>query len=195
MALIVNRHALHDSSVKVKNMYVKCVFLVVTMLSSLPLVKLALLTQSYSVEEPVIFDSQSQFFLYLKAAEPIYIPESLRSCNIASTYQLLALPEIQSVVDEYVRGMGYNFIELSRLIYKSALEKNRTLLTLQIGGMDGVSNDPMHEIFVSVDSSKQLNLSNWFPVVVEPVPTNFDQLKKNYAQIQEWGGLPGTAVY
>lgn len=80
-----------------------------------------------------------------------------------------------------MRGMNNNFVELSRLIYKSAIEKNRTLLTLQIGGMDGVSNDPMHEIF------KELNLSNWFPVVVEPVPTNFNQLKQNYADTKVWG--------
>lgn len=50
----------------------------------------------------------------------------------------------------------------------------------------------MHEIF------KELNLSNWFPVVVEPVPTNFNQLKQNYADTKVWGrggGLfAGTAL-
>ena len=77
----------------------------------------------------------------------MFIPEPLRLSNnmSSSNYQLLTLPEIHSVVDEYVRGMKHNFVELARLIYRFALEKNQTLLTLQIGGMDGISNDPMHK--------------------------------------------------
>ena len=169
--------------------------LVVAMLAAQQMVQLTLLTQTRQLQ-PVVFNPpQSRKLMYSKPTEPIFIPESLRSRDVASsTYQMLPLPEIHSVVDEFLRGMNKDFIELSRLLYKSALEKNRILLTLQIGGMDGVSNDPMHKIFVYQDSSKHFNLSSWFPVVVEPVPTNFDQLKKNYALIQARGGLPGTAI-
>ncbi len=163
---------------------------VVTMLAVLQL-----FTQTKHLQ-PVVFNPQSRKFIYSTPTTPIFIPEPLRLRDVASSaYQILPLPEIHSVVDGFLRGMNNNFIELSRLLYKSALEKNQILLTLQIGGMDGVSNDPMHKIFVSAySSSKKLNLSNWFPVVVEPVPTNFDNLEKNYALIQAQGGLPGTAI-
>ena len=164
------------------------------MLVVLQLAQPTLFTQTRQLQ-PVVFNPQSRKPMYLNPTEPIFIPESLRSREVASSaYQILPLPEIHSVVDGFLRGMNKDFIELSRLLYKSALEKNRILLTLQIGGMDGVSNDPMHKIFVYQDSSKHFNLSSWFPVVVEPVPTNFDQLKKNYALIQARGGLPGTAI-
>jgi hypothetical protein len=66
----------------------------------------------------------------------------------------MSLSEIHSFVDEYMLGMNHSFVELS-LICKSAIEKNLTLLTLQIGGMNGVSsNDPMHKIFKELDSFK-----------------------------------------
>lgn len=132
--------------------------------------------------------------LYSKPTEPMYIPEPLRSSNInatATNFSLMSLPEIYSVVQKYVAEMSNNFRDISRLIYESALEKNRILLTLQIGGMDGISNDPMYEIFVK---DEQLSLHNWFPIVVEPVTTNFGQLKLNYANFQEGRGLPGAAV-
>lgn len=69
--------------------------------------------------------------------------------------------------------------------------KNQTLLTLQIGGMDGISNNPMHNMFVR---DSPLNLHNWFSIVVEPVTTNFEQLTKNYAHLQATWGLPGMAI-
>lgn len=125
-----------------------------------------------------------------------YIPEALRSKGTSFNTTVMNSPfmplsDISFVVQEYIQGMRNGFKELSRLIYQSALENNQILLTLQIGGMDGISNDPMHQIFVLDDL---LRLHHWFPIVVEPVPTNFDQLTLNYADIQEKRGMPGTAI-
>jgi len=190
MTKALHRHGSTDA--RVKSFYL----LVLMSVASTLLVHMAFFqkhtqTNQLANDYPLIVNHRlQQTPLYLKPSEAIFIPEPLKLSN--PSFQLIALSEIHSVVDEYMRGMNNNFVELSRLIYKSAIEKNRTLLTLQIGGMDGVSNDPMHEIF------KELNLSNWFPVVVEPVPTNFNQLKQNYADTKVWGkggGLfAGTAL-
>ena len=127
-----------------------------------------------------------------------YIPEPLRSKgsgsiinSTAADFPFMPLADIYSIVQEYVKGMRNNFQELSRLIYQSALENNQILITLQIGGMDGISNDPMHAIFID---QEQLRLHNWFPIILEPVPTNFHKLSLNYADFQDKRGLPGTAI-
>ncbi len=130
------------------------------------------------------------------SSKMFYIPEALRSkvsgsINSTTDFPFMPLSDICSIVQEYVQGMRNNFRELSQLIYQSALENNQILLTLQIGGMDGVSNDPMHDIFVL---QEQLRLHNWFPIILEPVPTNFHKLTLNYADFQDKRGLPGTAV-
>jgi len=154
-------------------------------------------TQEPNINVPSqIRPHQSQpLSLYSKSTEPIYIPEPLLSKDMirsGTNFPLMSLPEIYSIVYEYASQMKHmKFPALGRLIYESALEKNRTLLTLQIGGMDGISNDPMHNMFVR---GSPLNLHNWFPIVVEPVTTNFEQLTKNYAHLQATRGLPGMAI-
>ena len=136
--------------------------------------------------------------LYSKPSKMFYIPEPLHSKgsgsivnSTAADFPFMPLADIYSVVQEYVKGMRNNFQELSRLIYQSALENNQILITLQIGGMDGISNDPMHKIFIE---QEQLRLHNWFPIILEPVPTNFHKLSLNYADFQDKRGLPGTAI-
>jgi FkbM family methyltransferase len=154
-------------------------------------------TQEPNINVPSqIRPHQSQpLSLYSKSTEPIYIPEPLLSKDMirsGTNFPLMSLLEIYSIVYEYASQMKHmKFPALGRLIYESALEKNRTLLTLQIGGMDGISNDPMHNMFVR---DSPLNLHNWFPIVVEPVTTNFEQLTKNYAHLQATRGLPGMAI-
>jgi len=65
--------------------------------------------------------------------------------------------------------------------------------------MDGKSNDPMFEMFVE-GTKKYVNgrtsfstLNNWIPVLVEPVPTNYEAMMNTYASIAIDKGL-GCAV-
>lgn len=143
-------------------------------------------------------NTQQALYPKLSTSSMWYIPKALRSkgtsVNVNTTVMnspFMPLSDISFVVQGYIQGMRNDFKELTRLIYQSALENNQILLTLQIGGMDGISNDPMHQIFVLDD---QLPLHHWFPIVVEPVPSNFDQLTLNYADFQEKRGMPGTAI-
>ncbi len=141
-------------------------------------------------------DLQALYSKPTPSSKMFYIPEALRSkgsgsINSTTGFMFMPLLDIYSIVQEYVQGMQKNFQELSRLIYQLALENNQILLTLQIGGMDEDSNDPMHDIFVL---QEQLRLHNWFPIILEPVPTNFHKLTLNYAEFQDKRGLPGTAI-
>jgi hypothetical protein len=141
-------------------------------------------------------DLQALYSKPNSSSKMFYIPEALRSkgsgrINSTSDFPFMPLSDIYYIVQEYVQGMQNNFQELSRLIYQSALENDQILLTFQIGGMDGVSNDLMHNIFFL---QEQLRLHSWFPIILEPVPTNFHKLTLNYADFQDKRGLPGTAI-
>ena len=142
MTKAVHRHGSADA--RVKSFYL----LVLISVASTLLVHMIMAvfqkhaqTNQLANDYPLIVNHRlQQTPLYLKPSEAIFIPEPLKLSN--PSFRLITLSEIHSVVDEYMRGMNNNFVELSRLIYKSAIEKNRTLLTLQIGGMDGVQMIP-----------------------------------------------------
>lgn len=79
---------------------------------------------------------------------------------------------------------------------------NTTLLTVQVGAMDGKSNDPLYEMFVSTGkaninvksaSDSSLELNNWLPVIVEPVYDNYKSLLGTYKTIANENHL-GCAV-
>jgi hypothetical protein len=88
------------------------------------------------------------------------------------------------------------FHSIGRYLLNHAIKHDMTLLTVQIGAMDGKSNDPMFEMYVQKKNwplrSKDHfdNLQNWLPVLLEPVPQNYDKLVKAYKEIHEENRLP-----
>jgi hypothetical protein len=87
-----------------------------------------------------------------------------------------------------------NKSELLRLLLREAAAKNRFLFTLQIGGHDGKSNDPMYNALVrdttSNNSINSQTLENWLPVVSEPVGHNFGRMLQTYQDIDRDRILP-----
>lgn len=92
------------------------------------------------------------------------------------------------------------FASIGQHLLNHAVQHNRHLLTVQIGAMDGISNDPMYDMFVRMQGSgfvrgleTPLDLRNWLPVLIEPVPTNYENLITTYTDIASAKGL-GCAV-
>ena len=92
------------------------------------------------------------------------------------------------------------FASIGQNLLHHAIQRNETLLTVQVGAMDGVSNDPMYKMFVQekpiqyVSSWRSFaSLNNWLPVMIEPVPINYEALIETYADIATERGL-GCAV-
>jgi hypothetical protein len=85
-----------------------------------------------------------------------------------------------------------NKSELLRLLLREAAAKDRFLFTLQIGGHDGKSNDPMYNALVRDTNNNNINqtLENWLPVVAEPVGHNFGRLLQTYQDIDRDRILP-----
>ena len=102
----------------------------------------------------------------------------------------------------------YIFLHGQHLLH-IAMKRNQTLLTVQVGAMDGYHNDPMYFMFMEtrgkhyVQARKEYkaterdsyfpDLRNWLPVMIEPVPKNFEDMKQTYLGIANDGGL-GCAV-
>lgn len=137
-------------------------------------------------------EEQKQVRAYPRKA-PMTVPSSLCGTNQANE-TFLSLLEIQQFVQEYENdaysiAMKRSFAELGRRLYRHATDTQKMLLTLQIGGMDGVTGDPMNDMLVSPVGDKKVYrnhkqhkvvLDRWVPLVVEPVPDNFQKLKEHY---------------
>lgn len=90
------------------------------------------------------------------------------------------------------------FRSIGRLLLHHAIQQGRTLVTLQIGAMDGQSNDPMYDMYAAKrkkewDLRKQdhfPHLKNWLPILLEPVPSNYQNLLKTYKALDDRVGLP-----
>jgi hypothetical protein len=115
-------------------------------------------------------------------------------CNEA-TSNIMALQEVQHVVAEYhankmlAQEKMLRFADVGQVLYQHALDTNQTLLTVQVGGMDGITRDPMYNMMIP---KKIPSLKNWLPVVVEPAPYNFKALTENYqgwARDRDWPAL------
>jgi len=101
------------------------------------------------------------------------------------------------------------FASIGQHLLHIAMKRNQTLLTVQVGAMDGRSNDPMYEMFVETMGKNYVqarkgeigtrrnshfsDLRNWLPVMIEPVPQNYNDAKATYLGIANDGGL-GCAV-
>ena len=118
---------------------------------------------------------------------------------------LFPLEEVRRIVQEYhdeegvVECLNENvcrkkqFDRIGQLLLEEATAQNKLLVTVQIGGMDGSSNDPMYEMFVKQPrrppQQPSPSLQHWMPVVVEPVPQNFRALQQTYREIAQQHGL------
>eukprot|EP00584_Thalassiosira_punctigera_P017870 CAMPEP_0172560970 /NCGR_PEP_ID=MMETSP1067-20121228/90991_1 /TAXON_ID=265564 ORGANISM="Thalassiosira punctigera, Strain Tpunct2005C2" /NCGR_SAMPLE_ID=MMETSP1067 /ASSEMBLY_ACC=CAM_ASM_000444 /LENGTH=295 /DNA_ID=CAMNT_0013350901 /DNA_START=99 /DNA_END=986 /DNA_ORIENTATION=+ len=97
------------------------------------------------------------------------------------------------------RKAACQFASIGQHLLHLAIQRNETLVTLQVGAMDGKSNDPMYEMFV--EEGKQFmysresfsSLVNWLPVMIEPVPVNYAGMVDTYVDIAKSKGL-GCAV-
>lgn len=130
----------------------------------------------------------------------------INSVNDHQPYStLMHLGEIRSVLKSWygltcARGgttASCNFNSIGQHLLHHATRHNQTLLTVQVGAMDGKSNDPFYEMFASnrfhYVRAPFTDLRNWLPVMIEPVPTNYEALLKTYTHISKTKGL-GCAV-
>jgi hypothetical protein len=81
----------------------------------------------------------------------VFVPLSTCQDGLPETdpTPFMSLDDVQQVVTkyehkEYALERKRNFDSIGKLLYQFALEKNQTLLTVQIGGMDGETSDPMY---------------------------------------------------
>mmetsp|Transcript_39020 Transcript_39020/g.82053 ORF Transcript_39020/g.82053 Transcript_39020/m.82053 type:complete len:398 (+) Transcript_39020:123-1316(+) len=97
------------------------------------------------------------------------------------------------------RKLACTFASIGQHLLHLAIQRNETLLTLQVGAMDGKSNDPMYEMLVQEMNRFMYGretfstLVNWLPVMIEPVPINYEGMLDTYAEIARDKGL-GCAV-
>lgn len=77
---------------------------------------------------------------------------------------------------EFKGAKTFTFREVGHALLAASEQQNTTLLTVQVGGMDGQSNDPMYNMMMST----KISLRHWLPLVVEPVAVNFANLVTTY---------------
>ena len=119
--------------------------------------------------------------------------------------KLMSLVELHSIVDHWHEincpdKSTCRFSSIGQHLLHIAMKRNRTLLTVQVGAMDGRSNDPMHGMYVNTRGKNYVqarssfpDLRNWLPVMIEPVPKNYEDMTQTYLDIAKEKGL-GCAV-
>ncbi len=105
------------------------------------------------------------------------------------TYSYLSQIDAQKIVKDYVeertdQSSRPRFVPVLNTLMKAASARGVSLMTFQLGGMDGKTGDPMYRM-----TEFQENLESWEPIVVEPVPDNFQKLVGTYRVHQEEKGL------
>lgn len=78
----------------------------------------------------------------------------------------------------------HGFASLISNLIGYADKHNEKVLTFQIGGMDGQSNDPFYKM-----TKKRTELKSWIPIVIEPIDTNFHALQSTYEEHVAWKEL------
>lgn len=119
---------------------------------------------------------------------------------LASTDQIHHLAKLWSTFNcpkNVEQAPKCNFVSLGRHLLDHAINNNVTLLTVQIGAMDGKSNDPMYSMFASDGLMRRLfgnfnftSLKNWLPVLIEPTPDSYQKLVYTYRDIEYQKNLP-----
>ena len=99
---------------------------------------------------------------------------------------------LQKVPEEYKHTC--KVASLGQYLLHAAHRANKSLLTVQVGAMDGTTNDPMYATFVPDHQHYQRYLwtlqrqnaaHHWLPVLFEPVPSNYEKLTQHYSQLAE----------
>jgi hypothetical protein len=88
------------------------------------------------------------------------------------------------------KGGKPRFIPLLGSLLQAALDQEQFLVTLQLGGMDGRNGDP----FYKMTEIHKGNLKHWLPIVIEPVPTNFEKLVETYQEHQSRRQMPCASL-
>ena len=101
------------------------------------------------------------------------------SCQEPSQFNIMSQSEVQQstsfLLPSFVQQKGDIFGRLLSNLLRIAEQKHKKLVTFQLGGMDGKSNDPMYK-----GTQRLTDLSSWIPIVIEPVHTNFVNLESTY---------------
>lgn len=121
-------------------------------------------------------------------------PSIVSACQGFTENEYMSQQLVQRVVND---ELGYNNNETNEKnvnkVFKNVVSKligfakdrNKKVVTFQIGGMDGKTNDPFYKM-----TEKTIDLKAWIPVVIEPVDMNFQTLKityENHATSKELG--------
>mmetsp|Transcript_29337 Transcript_29337/g.32932 ORF Transcript_29337/g.32932 Transcript_29337/m.32932 type:complete len:442 (+) Transcript_29337:57-1382(+) len=180
---------------------------------------------NYSISDTIMFTSKVGDYLYrdpgnsLPESPPFYLEleticsnrhtsSSSSSNNKLPPRELLSMEDIRDVVKYWYKfncplKQTCILSSLGQHLLHAAIQQNKTMLTVQIGAMDGRSNDPMYSMFIKHNkytnhihrnNNDPLNLNHWLPVLFEPVPSNFDALTKTYDEIIQSDSGLGCAV-
>lgn len=116
----------------------------------------------------------------------------------------MQLDEIRRIVKYWhgfncPRRKSCRFASVGQHLLHLAAHRNETLLSVQVGAMDGKSNDPLYEMFIDqrakflLGMEEAFSIGHWLPVLIEPVPQNYENMMKTYAKVARDQGL-GCAV-
>ena len=104
-------------------------------------------------------------------------------CNDYSSYSttFFSQEDAKNVVNRYAtdiiaKSQRPRFVPVLQELIKTAKTANDMILTVQLGGMDGLTGDP----FYRMTQLYKEPLNHWLPVVIEPVHFNFEKLIKTY---------------
>jgi hypothetical protein len=108
----------------------------------------------------------------------------------SSAPSFLAHVSASHLLHEYVNatiesGKKPRFPPILQKLLEYASEHDQYFVTVQIGGMDGKTGDPLYRMTELYRKS----LKYWVPIVLEPVSANFVKLHATYATHQEQRGL------
>ena len=111
---------------------------------------------------------------------------------------------LQPVAEAYRRTC--TFEGLGQHLLHAAARADKSLLTVQVGAMDGTSNDPMYAAFVpghpyykqllpAVNNDAAAAARHWLPILFEPVPSNYEKLIKHYSDLSQQHGVCSMPVH
>ncbi len=131
---------------------------------------------------PVIEHYQASRAVASKRPKPV-IPPQLRADRLAARITTGLFTDIRSRLVQTARGpvrawpgVLLDFERLLQIRQNICQEQGRAFQFIQVGAMDGVRFDPIHEWVRS---------GAWQGLLIEPLPDIFEELKKNY------GAQPG----
>ena len=143
-----------------------------------------------SATQPKI-DTSATTILHLDKICP---PSSINSQNNRSPPStLMKLQQIRNVLKDWYNvncqeKSSCEFASIGHRLLHLAIERNETLLTVQVGTSDK-SSDPMYNMFVQerdkfmYGNEKISTLNNWLPVFIESSLTKYEEMIQTYTNI------------